>query len=149
MVKKSNYCSSLLLHKVEVAALSGLWLYSSNKTLLLQLLLFGWRCQRLSNDDHHCGLSHTSRFHSMHSSFGDGASLAGSSRERSDVLLRSSWGNVFGGHIEGDVFRTWKSWFSRKRWEVQIVPSSVPKFVITKMWTNKICIDIKELSYNV
>jgi len=42
MVKKSHYCTSLLLHKVKLAALRGFGLYPSNKSLfLLRVLLLG------------------------------------------------------------------------------------------------------------
>ena len=92
MGKKSHYSSRLLFHKVELTALSGLRLYPTNKHFLLQVLLFGSRCHRLSNDDHHCNLSNAFRFQSMHPSFSDSASLAESSRERSGSLC----GNVFG-----------------------------------------------------
>jgi len=114
---------------------------------LLQVLLFGWRCRRLSNYDYPYGLSHTSCFHSMRPYFGDGTSLAGSLRERSGALLQTLRENVCGGHefFEENVVWTWKSWFWRKRYEVEIVPPSVPKFVITKFWTNEICIAFQRI----
>ena len=117
-----------------LASLRGFGLCLSTRHFLLQVLLFGWRCHYLSYYDHPCSFSHTSHFRSMHPSFVDGASLASSFKERSGVLLRSLWGNVFSGDgwFKGDIVWTWRSWFWRKRWEVEIVPPEVPKFVIIK-----------------
>ena len=63
---------------------------------LLQVLLFGWRCRHLSDGDHPCDLSHTSCFYSMNPSFGDGASLAGFSRERE---IRCSFSELVRQHF--------------------------------------------------
>ena len=75
----------------------------------------------------------------MHPSFRDDASLARSLQERSGVLLWSLWDNVFSSHdfFEGDVVWIWKSWFWKNTWEVEMVPPSVPKFVITNFLNKK------------
>jgi len=127
MVKKNHYYSNPLLHKVELTALSSVELPPSNMTLSVVSPIIWVKVSPSADNDHCCSLGHASCLHSMHLSFGDGASLRG---------------NVFGSHgsFEENVVWTGKSWLCRKRWEVEIVPLSVLKFVITKLWTNELCI---------
>ena len=80
-MKKNHYCSDPLFHKVELTALWGLGLCPSKKTLFVVSLVVWIKLPLFAYNDHRCSLSHASRLHSMHPSFGDGASLAGSSKE--------------------------------------------------------------------
>jgi len=60
--KKNHYCSSLPPHRAEFEALSSLHL---TKHFLQQVLCFRGRFRHLFDNGHHCGLSHTSHFHSI------------------------------------------------------------------------------------
>ena len=104
--------------------------------------MFGWRFRCLPDDHHHCSLGHASFLHSMHPSFGDGASLAGFSRERYSVLLRSLRGNVFGGHgfFEENVVWTSRSLILEKQMRGRDGPTERTKIYNKKLWTNEIYI---------
>ena len=148
-VKKSQYCSSPLPHRVEFEALRGFRFCPSNK------IIFAVKSYRLGEGVVVCLTMTTVAAFVIF--------LVSIPRT---CVLRTvpAWQYL----EERDLLFFFKAWKEKllvamthlkkmfvkvlvfgERDESKGVPPSVPKFVVTKMWTNEIYIDIKESGYNL
>jgi len=75
----------------------------------------------------------------------DGVILVESLRQRSDILLFGSLGgNIFGSDVSVEEESLW-----RKRQEVEIIPPSMPKFLITNSERIEFVFSTNELDTNI